>query len=230
MLERSKVTQVKSTKGRKTSSVRWLKRHLNDPYVINAKKEHYRSRAAYKLIEINEKFNIIKPGMKIIDLGAAPGSWSQISFQIINPNKETLADNPSLGNIIGLDLLNIEPIKGIEFIQGDFSDEEIVEDLLQKINGKIDVILSDMAPNTSGHRQTDHMRIMVLCEKVYEFALTTLKEDGTLISKVFVGGTGNDLLQKMHKSFKKINHFKPKSSRVESTEMYVIATGFKGNI
>ncbi|NDF11195.1 MAG: RlmE family RNA methyltransferase [Proteobacteria bacterium] len=209
--------RVKS-EGRKASTVRWLQRQLNDPYVTQAKKDGWRSRAAYKLIEIDDKQKILKPGQLVIDLGAAPGSWTQVALDRIG----------SKGKIIGIDLLEIEPITGVDFIQGDFTEDESFEELKALIGDrKADVILSDMAPNTSGHRQTDHIRIVALCELAVDFAIQYLKPNGVFLAKIFQGGAEKSILDPMRKHFKQIRHVKPKASRADSSEMYVLAQGFR---
>ena len=208
-------TKVRTAKGRKNSSTRWLKRQLNDPYIHKAELDGYRSRAAYKLIEINEKHNFLAKGQTIIDLGAAPGGWSQI------------ANNMGC-KVVGIDLLEIEPMDGVEFLQMDFMDDEAPDALKALINGKADVVLSDMAPNTTGHKQTDHLRIMAVVEAAYHFACEVLEKDGVFVAKVFQGGAQNTLLADMKQSFTSVKHIKPPASRKESSEQYLIASGFRG--
>ncbi len=209
--------RVKTAKGRKTSSKLWLERQLNDPYVSKAKAEGYRSRAAYKLIEINEKFKFLKNDMTVVDLGAAPGGWLQV-----------LTKNIKQGNIIGLDLLAIEPISGVTTIQCDFTSDEGIALLVEQLNGKkVDLVLSDMAPSSCGHSSTDHIRIMHMCEIAFDFAKDHLKPGGNFISKVLKGGTEKILLEDLKKSFKTVKHCKPNASRKESSEMYVVAMDFR---
>jgi 23S rRNA (uridine2552-2'-O)-methyltransferase len=215
---RLKSTKVKTAKNRSLSSSEWLRRQLNDEYVILSKKEGYRSRAAYKLIEINNKFSFLKLGQKIVDLGAAPGGWSQVASNIIGKN----------GKVIAIDLLDIPSIDNVDFIQGDFCSSDSVEKLLSMLNGKANIILSDMAPNTTGHKTTDHLRIMDLCERVFEFAKTCLEIDGTLVIKIFQGGATSSVLSEIKKSFKDVKHFKPEASRKESSEVYLVARGYRG--
>ncbi|MDR0630753.1 MAG: RlmE family RNA methyltransferase [Holosporales bacterium] len=203
-------TKVKQ-KRLKQSSRNWVSRQINDPYVSLAKKEGYRSRSAYKLIEIQEKFKIIKKDSIIIDLGAAPGGWSQVASQISS-------------NIIAVDLLDIAPIQNVEFIKGDFLEPNIQEQLSLR---KADLIMSDMSPNTCGIKKVDHLRIINLVENVFAFARQNLKNEGTIIAKVFQGGTENFLLSCLKQEFKKITHMKPKASRKESSEIYIIAQSFK---
>lgn len=220
---RSVHTRVKTARGRSKSSVKWLQRQLNDPYVKKAKQEGWRSRAAYKLIEMNEKLNILKPGVHVVDLGAAPGGWMQVAAELTNA--ET-----SGSVIVGLDLIEIQAPPYTRFMQGDFTDEDAPEKLRELIGiPAVDVVLSDMAPNTTGHAKTDHIRIMNLCEMAFEFALEILKPNGSFVAKTLQGGTENLLLARMKQHFAVVKHLKPKASRQDSAEMYVVATGFKGN-
>jgi len=215
---RSKVIRVKASKGRDISSTNWLKRQLNDQYVIQAKIDGYKSRSAYKLLEINEKYNLIKPKMRIIDLGAAPGGWSQVASNIIG--KE--------GLIVAIDLLDMESIPNVITIKGDFMDDSTIELIKSELGSSVvDLVMSDMAANTTGHNATDHLRIIALCEEAFNFALTILKPGGHFIAKIFRGGTENDLLNKVKRNFKIVKHFKPHSSRKESTEFYLIALNRK---
>ncbi len=208
-------TRVKTAKGRKPSSTRWLERQLNDPYVAQAQKDGYRSRAAYKIIEIDEKLKILKPGLKIVDLGAAPGGWSQIAVD----KKCT---------VVGIDLLPVDPLPDMQFVQMDFMDDEAPDKLKEMLGGQADIVMSDMAPNTIGNKQIDHLRIMAVVEAAYYFAIEVLKPDGIFIAKVRQGGAQNTLLAEMKKTFTTIRHMKPKASRKESSEQYLIASGFRG--
>lgn len=212
--------KVKTAKGRKISSILWLHRQLNDPYVQRAKAEGYRSRAAYKLQELNERYQFLKPGMKVVDLGAAPGGWSQVAAEIVY--------NGQKGFVVGVDLLTMEPLEGVILFEGDFTKPEVVERLKKESDGKVDVVLSDMAPNTTGHTKTDHIRIVALCEEAYLFACEVLKKDGVFVSKVFQGGTEGTLLNDIKRNFQTVKHAKPKASRAGSAELYLVATGFKG--
>jgi len=213
---RDKAQRVKTAKGRKTSSTKWLKRQLNDPYVARAQMDGYRGRAAYKLIEIDEKLKLLESGMLVVDLGAAPGGWSQVAA-----NKGC--------KVVGLDLLEIDPLPDVTFLQMDFSDDEAPDSLIEQMNGeKADIILSDMAPNTIGHKNTDHLRIMALVELAYHFAKDVLKPEGAFLAKTRQGGTSSDLLAMMKKDFKTVKHIKPPSSRKDSSETFVIAQGFRG--
>lgn len=207
--------KVKTAKGRKTASTNWLKRQLNDPYIERAKQDGYRGRAAYKLIEINEKLDILKPGQIIVDLGAAPGGWCQVATE-------------KGAKIVAIDLLDIDELPGVDFIQMDFMDDNAPDRLKAMLDGgSADVVLSDMAPNTTGHKQTDHLRIMAVVEAAYLFAQEVLKPNGVFIAKVFQGGAQNTLLAEMKRDFKTIKHTKPPASRKESSEQYLIATGFR---
>lgn len=215
-VNKNKKQRVRTAKGRKTSSTKWLERQLNDPYVKKAQDDGYRSRAAYKLLEIDEKLHVLKPGVRVVDLGAAPGGWSQVALE------------KGCAKVVGLDLLPIDPIPGAELIQMDFTDDEAPEKLMALLNGPADLVLSDMAPNTIGHKQTDHLRMMGLVEMAYDFATQVLVPNGTFIAKVFQGGAQNTLLAQIKKDFKTTKHIKPPSSRKESSEQFLIAEGFKG--
>ncbi|MCF8495911.1 MAG: RlmE family RNA methyltransferase [Alphaproteobacteria bacterium] len=210
-------SEVRTAKRRKSSSTRWLKRQLNDPYIERAKKDGYRSRAAYKLKEIDDKLEFLKPGLKVVDLGAAPGGWSQIAA-----NKGC--------RIVALDLLAMDEIPGVTFLQLDFMDDSAPATLKNILNGPVDIVLSDMAPNTMGHKQTDHLRIMAVVEAAYEFAREVLKPGGVFVAKVFQGGAQNTVLSQMKKDFVTVRHIKPPASRKESAEQYVVATGFRAAI
>lgn len=209
---------VKTAKGRKQSSTKWLARQLNDPYVHRAKEEGYRSRAAYKLLEIDKKFSLFSQKSNIIDLGAAPGGWTQIAVE-----------KAPEGNVIAIDINPFEPIKGATCLQLDFCDNTAPELLKKSLNNKkADIILSDMAAPATGHTQTDHLRIVGLCELAFDFAIHNLNPNGCFVAKIFQGGTEHGLLKEMKNNFSKVKHFKPNSSRKDSAEMYVVALGFKG--
>jgi 23S rRNA (uridine2552-2'-O)-methyltransferase len=210
--------RVKTANKRSLSSQKWLERQLNDPYVARAKREGYRSRAAYKLLEIDEKYRILKPGQKIVDLGAAPGGWSQIAAKVVGPK----------GKVVGIDLLPIDPMPGVEFIQLDFLDESAPGKLVEMLGGPADVVMSDMAANTTGHKKTDHLRIIGLAEAAIYFAREILAPGGAFIAKVFQGGTENQLLADLKRDFAVVRHVKPAASRADSAELYVMATGFRG--
>lgn len=207
--------KIKTAKGRKISSIKWIERQLNDPYVVKAKTEGYRSRAAYKLIEIDEKVKILKKGQAVVDLGAAPGGWCQVAA--------------AKGcQVVGIDLLEMDAVPGVIFFQMDFMEDDAPGVLIDALGGAgADVVLSDMAHNTVGHRNTDHTKIMLLVEAAYEFAIEILKPNGVFLAKVFQGGTEADLLARMKKDFKSVKHIKPPASRKESPETYVVATGFR---
>jgi len=217
---RDKAVRVKTARGRKSSSTRWLKRHLNDPYVREAERLGYRSRAAFKLLDIDEKFNILKPGLKVVDLGSAPGGWSQI-----------LATK-KLSKIVAIDLLPVDDIGGVDFLEMDFTDDDAPARLKAMIGdddgGKVDLVLSDMAANLIGHRKTDHIRMIMLLELAVDFAMDVLKPNGHFIAKAFQGGMDNDFMKILRANFTTIKPFKPKSSRKESPEQFICAMGFKG--
>jgi 23S rRNA (uridine2552-2'-O)-methyltransferase len=209
--------RVKS-KGRTVSSRRWLQRQLNDPYVARAKREGYRSRAAYKLIEIDDKHHILKPGASVVDLGAAPGSWSQVAAKRVGEE----------GRVVAIDLLKMDPVPGVEFLQLDFLDPLAPQKLEMLLGGPADVVLSDMAPNATGHRATDHLKIMALVEAAAEFARAVLRPGGAFLAKVIQGGTEGILLAALKRDFASVKHVKPAASRADSAELYVLATGFRG--
>lgn len=216
------VTKVKTARGRTTSSTRWLQRQLNDPYVMEARRQGYRSRAAFKLIELDDRFHLLKPGMKILDLGAAPGGWTQIAVDRVKP------DGPKGGAVVGMDILEWDPVPGAITMQGDFLADDSPERLKQALGGPADVVLSDMAAPTTGHPSTDHLRIIALVEVALHFALEVLAPGGVFVAKVFQGGTEKTLLDMLKQNFTTVRHAKPKASRQESAETYVVATGFKG--
>ena len=210
--------KIKTAKGRKISSIKWIERQLTDPYVQRAKKEGYRSRAAYKLIEIDEKTHILKKGQVIVDLGAAPGGWCQVAVQ------------RGCKHVVAIDLLEMDEIVGVQFFQMDFMEEEAPNVLIEALNGEqADVVMSDIAHNTTGHQKTDHYKIMALVEAAYDFAIEVLKPNGVFLAKVFQGGTEGELLTRMKKDFRTVKHIKPPASRKESPETYVIAQGFRKN-
>jgi len=219
---RSLKTRVKTARKRSLASTLWLERQLNDPYVARAKAEGYRSRAAYKLLEIDSRYHILKRGQKVVDLGAAPGGWSQVAAA-----KVGAADGA--GKVFGIDLLPVEPpIPGVDFRQLDFLMPEAPQILTEWLGGPADVVLSDMAGNTTGHRKTDHLRIVGLVELAAQFATEILAPGGTFIAKVLQGGTETSLLATLKRQFAEVKHVKPKASRADSSELYVLATGFRG--
>lgn len=215
-------TRVKKKAGTiKESSRRWLERHLNDPYVHRSKADGYRSRAAYKLLEIDERYKLLKKGQRIIDLGAAPGGWSQIAARIV----DSPLDAPT---VVGIDYLEVDPLPGVTLLQMDFLDDEAPTRLIEALGGQPDIVLSDMAAPTTGHRRTDHIRTMHLCEVAADFAISVLKPGGHFLSKTFQGGTENELLDLLKRHFKSVHHVKPPASRAESVELYLLARDFKG--
>ncbi|MDD4556994.1 MAG: RlmE family RNA methyltransferase [Alphaproteobacteria bacterium] len=217
--QRSLSVRVKTAKSRTKSSTLWLQRQLNDPYVSAAQKEGYRSRATYKLIQLDEKYKFLGKGKRIVDLGCAPGGWTQIA----------VAKNKGAGQIVGLDILETEPIHGATLLCQDFTEPNAADDLKALLEGEADVVMSDMAANTIGHQQTDHLRTIWLVELAYHFAKEVLAEGGIFIAKVFQGGAETTLLNDIKKNFTKVTHFKPDASRKDSSETYLVAQGFKGN-
>ena len=209
--------RVKTGRGRTLSQKRWLERQLNDPYVARAKREGYRSRAAYKLIEIDERYKLLKPGQRVVDLGAAPGGWSQVAARIVG----------TTGRVVGIDLLEIEPMPNVEFITLDFLDPEAPVKLTTLLGGPADLVLSDMAANATGHKKTDHLRIIGLAETAAEFAREILAPGGAYLAKVLQGGTENALLADLKRDFTAVRHVKPAASRSDSSELYVLATGYR---
>jgi 23S rRNA (uridine2552-2'-O)-methyltransferase len=218
---RSLKARVKTARKRSLSSTLWLERQLNDPYVARAKREGFRSRAAYKLIEIDERYRFLKPGQKIIDLGAAPGGWSQVAARKIGAVE-------GKGRVIGIDLVDMEPVPGVEFKVMDFLSQDAPERLMEWLGGKADVVLSDMAANATGHKKTDQLRIIGLVELAADFACEVLAEGGAFLAKVIQGGTEHELLARLKREFAVVRHVKPPASRVDSAELYVLAAGFRG--
>jgi 23S rRNA (uridine2552-2'-O)-methyltransferase len=210
--------RVHTAKGRRASSTRWLERQLNDPYVRRAKAEGYRSRAAYKLLELDERFGLLKGVKAVIDLGIAPGGWSQVVRKVAPK-----------ANVVGIDFLPTDPIEGVTILQMDFMDESAADKLKQALGGPADLVLSDMAANTVGHPQTDHLRTMGLVEAGMEFAAEVLRPGGAYVAKVLAGGADNNLVAELKRHFATVKHAKPPASRKDSSEWYVIAQGFKGS-
>ncbi len=217
--------RVRTAKGRKASSTRWLERQLNDPYVQRAAKEGYRSRAAFKLAEIDDKFRFLVPGARVVDLGCAPGGWCQVAVRRVNALGEKAGK--ARGTVLGIDLEAVEPIPGAELMQLDFLAEGADDAVKARLGGSADVVLSDMAAPATGHRQTDHLRIMALAEAAADFAFDVLAPGGTFVAKVLQGGTEGELLALLKRRFEKVQHFKPPASRKDSAEMYVVATGYR---
>jgi 23S rRNA (uridine2552-2'-O)-methyltransferase len=214
-------TRVKTARKRSLASTLWLERQLNDPYVAQARREGFRSRAAYKLIEIDGKYKLFKPGQKIVDLGAAPGGWSQVAAT------RTMA-REGRGRVIAIDLLEMDPIEGVEFRQMDFHDPEAPRQLREWLGGLADGALSDMAANATGHRKTDQLRIVGLVELAADFASEVLAPGGFFLAKVLQGGAEGELLARLKREFTTVRHVKPKASRADSAELYLLATGFRG--
>ncbi len=219
---RNLTERVRTAKGRKISSSRWLERQLNDPYVAAAKRDGMRSRAAYKLTEIDDAHRFLKPGAKVVDLGAAPGSWSQIAADRV----EALNGK---GSVVAIDILEMDPLPGVTIFQLDFEDDSAPDTIQSALGDSADVVLSDMAPGATGHKRTDHLRIIGLTELALDFAMTILVPGGTFLAKVWQGGSEKELLQIMKRSFETVRHIKPKASRKDSSELYVLATGFRGS-
>ncbi|MEK9672952.1 MAG: RlmE family RNA methyltransferase [Rhodospirillaceae bacterium] len=219
---RTATERVKTARGRKLSSKRWLERQLNDPYVAEAKARGYRSRAAFKLKELDGMFGLLKKGARIIDLGAAPGGWTQVAVEAVG------GSGARGGQVVALDIQEMEPVAGAAVITQDFMDPNAPDTLKCAMDGLADLVMSDMAAPATGHRQTDHLRIMNLCEAAYDFALDVLAPGGAFVAKVLKGGTENELLARMKRDFRQVKHAKPPASRSDSAESYVVATGFRG--
>jgi 23S rRNA (uridine2552-2'-O)-methyltransferase len=212
------MARLKDEKRRTLSSRTWLERQLSDPYVLRAKREGLRSRAAYKLTEIDDKYRLLKHGGRVVDLGAAPGGWSEIAAKRVGPT----------GRVIAIDILDMKPIAGVEFLHLDFLDASAPDRLKAMLGGKADIVLSDMAANATGHRQTDHLRIMALAEAATPFAREVLAGGGTFVCKVLQGGTEAALLADLKRDFESVRHVKPPASRTDSAELYLLARGFRG--
>ena len=216
--------KVRTARGRKSSSTRWLERQLNDPYVRRAKQEGMRGRAAYKLVEIDDKFQFLRAGAIVVDLGCAPGGWSQVAVKRVNASNQ----NPSMpqGRVYGIDRSEFEPLQGVEFRKMDFMSESAVEEFRESL-GPVDAVVSDMAAPSTGHPKTDHLRIVALCEAAMYFAIEVLKPGGTFVSKLLMGGGQGELQQLLKNNFEKVSNFKPGASRSDSSEQYVVARGFR---
>ena len=224
--ERQLKVRLKTARRRTASSQRWLERQLNDPYVAAAKRDGWRSRAAFKLIEIDDKYRFLKPGQRVVDLGAAPGGWSQVAAQRV---KSVEGGSATRGEVVAIDYLPVDAIPGVTLLQLDFLDESAPGKLKALLrDGGADVVLSDMAAPTTGHTSTDHLRIMGLAEAAAAFASEILSPGGVFLAKVFQGGTERDLLDMLKRDFATVRHVKPKASRADSAELYVLATGFRG--
>ena len=213
--------RVKSGRRRKPSSKEWLERQLNDPFVAEARRVGYRSRAAFKLIQLDERFHLLAPGKRVVDLGCAPGGWTQVAAQRVGAT-------PGQGKVVGIDLLLTDPVAGAALLTGDFRDPATAERIRDMLGGPADLVLSDMAAPATGHAATDHLRIVALAEDAFAFAGTILKPGGAFVAKVFQGGTEGDLLAALKRAFSEVRHAKPAASRAESAETYVVAKGFRG--
>jgi 23S rRNA (uridine2552-2'-O)-methyltransferase len=213
---RKLTVNVKTAKKRSPASAEWLRRQLNDPYVAAAKEQGWRSRAAFKLLELDDRFHVIQHGARVLDLGCAPGGWTQV---VIRRNA---------GSVVGVDLLPMDPVPSATFVQGDFNDPDMPARLAHALGGNADLVLSDMAPNTTGHAGTDHLRIMALAELAAAFARDVLAPDGAFVAKVFQGGSERAMLEVLKRDFTSVRHAKPPASRKESSELYVVAMGFRG--
>ena len=218
--ERDLKVRLRTGKGRSLSQRLWLERQLNDPYVARARREGFRSRAAYKLIEMDDKHRFLKPGGRVVDLGAAPGGWSQIAA-------ERVGVDAGRGRVVAIDILEMQPLAGVEVLHLDFLDADAPDRLKERLGGPADVVLSDMAANATGHRKTDHLKIMALAEAAALFAREVLKPGGTFLCKVLQGGTEGALLADLKRDFATVRHVKPAASRADSAELYVLATGFR---
>lgn len=224
--QRDLKVKVKTARGRKLSSTRWLQRQLNDPYVKLAQSEGYRGRAAFKILELDDKFRFLVPGARVVDLGCAPGGWCQVAVK--RTNALGGRKDKKVGRVLGIDLQEVEPIPGAEIHQLDFLDEGADEAVKGWLDGKADVVMSDMAASSSGHKQTDHLRIIALCEAAAYFAFDVLEEGGTFVAKVLAGGAEGELQKLLKQRFRKVANVKPPASRADSSEKFVVATGFRG--
>ncbi|WP_299889818.1 RlmE family RNA methyltransferase [uncultured Ruegeria sp.] len=224
--QRDLKVQVKTARGRKLSSTRWLQRQLNDPYVKRAQTEGYRGRAAFKILELDEKFRFLVPGARVVDLGCAPGGWCQVAVKRVNALGEK--SGKKIGTVLGIDIQEVEPIAGAEIHVLDFMEDDADQKVKEWMGGKADVVMSDMAASSSGHKQTDHLRIMALCETAAYFSFDVLEEGGTFVAKVLAGGAEGDLQKLLKQKFDKVANVKPPASRSDSSEKFVVATEFRG--
>nr|WP_051340111.1 RlmE family RNA methyltransferase [Azospirillum halopraeferens] len=218
---RRATVRVKTAGKRSLSSTRWLERQLNDPYVAEARKRGYRSRAAFKLLQLDEKFHLLAPGKRVVDLGAAPGGWTQVAVARVRPSQTG-------AKVVGLDILPMDPLPEATTMQADFLEEGAAECLKEALGGPADLVLSDMAAPTTGHHQTDHLRIMALAEAAYDFAEEVLEPGGAFVCKLFQGGAERSLLDRLKRDFATVRHAKPPASRADSSETYIVAMGFRG--
>ena len=224
--QRDLTVKVKTARGRKLSSTRWLQRQLNDPYVKRAQAEGYRGRAAFKILELDDKYRFLTPGARVVDLGCAPGGWLQVAVPRTNALGEK--KGKAIGRIIGIDLQEVDPVPGAEIHQLDFMDEGADDQVKAWLGGEADVVMSDMAAASSGHKQTDHLRIISLCEAAAYLAFDVLAEGGTFVAKVLAGGAEGELQKLLKQKFTKVANVKPPASRADSSEKFVVATGFRG--
>ena len=224
--QRDLKVKVKSARGKTVSQVKWLQRQLNDPYVKRAQLEGFRGRAAFKILELNEKYNFLIPGSRVVDLGCAPGGWSQVAVDLVNALG--VKKNVKIGSVIGIDLQEVEVLPGAKFYQIDFMAHDADLEVKNILEGKANVVMSDMAASSSGHKKTDHLRIMALCETAAYFAFDVLEEGGTFVAKVLAGGAESDLQTLLKQKFTKVYNVKPPSSRSDSSEKFVVALGFRG--
>ena len=224
--QRDLKVKVKSARGKTVSQVKWLQRQLNDPYVKRAQLEGFRGRAAFKILELNEKYNFLIPGSRVVDLGCAPGGWSQVAVDLVNALG--VKKNVKTGSVIGIDLQEVEVLPGATFYQLDFMANDADLEVKNILEGKANVVMSDMAASSSGHKKTDHLRIMALCETAAYFAFDVLEEGGTFVAKVLAGGAESDLQTLLKQKFTKVYNVKPPSSRSDSSEKFVVALGFRG--
>ena len=223
--QRDLKVRVKKARGKTTAQVRWLERQLNDPYVKRAKAEGYRGRAAFKILELDDKYRFLLPGARVVDLGCAPGGWCQVAVKRTNALNEK--KGKAMGRVLGVDLQEVEPISGVELHQLDFLEEGADDKVKAWLGGSADVVMSDMAAASSGHKQTDHLRIIALCETAAYFAFDVLEEGGTFVAKVLAGGAEGDLQKLLKKRFKKVANIKPPASRADSSEKFVVAMGYR---
>ena len=226
--QRDLKVKVKTARGRKLSSTRWLQRQLNDPYVKRARADGYRGRAAYKILELDDKYRFLVPGARVVDLGCAPGGWCQVAVKRVNALGQKT--DKAVGRVLGIDLQEVEPIAGAEIHQLDFMADDADQQVKEWLGGKADVVMSDMAAASSGHKQTDHLRIIALCEAAAYFAFDVLDEGGTFVAKVLAGGAEGELQKLLKQRFAKVANIKPPASRSGSSEKFVVATGFRGAV
>lgn len=224
--QRELKVQVKTARGRKLSSTLWLQRQLNDPYVKRALSEGYRGRAAYKILELDEKYRFLVPGARVVDLGCAPGGWLQVAVKRVNALGERR--DKAQGRVLGVDLQEVDPVPGAEIHVLDFMEDDADQKVKEWLNGKAEVVMSDMAASASGHKQTDHLRIIALCEAAAYFAFDVLEVNGTFVAKVLAGGAEGELQKLLKQKFTKVANVKPPASRSDSSEKFVVATGFRG--